>query len=80
MIIEHIKVDKNIPVPAKFIHINDGYPFSRMRIGNSFLFSKTYNRKEMKRACGVKRRYEIKYGGKYAVAKHNKGVRIWKIK
>lgn len=74
----NFKIDRNIPLPEKFL--DNGYPFRKMKKGNSFMFSKTYSRKRMKQATSVHIRYSRKHGGLFTCAKYKGGIRIWKVK
>lgn len=76
-----IKIEKNIPLPGKFnTEGYHAYPFEKMKKGDSFLFKKTYTRKSMRQAHGYSRSFTRLKGGQFTVAKHNGGIRIWKVK
>jgi len=75
-----IKINKHIPIPSSLFGKDTEYPFGKMKRGDSFLFAKNYTRKRMKQACSLHIRFAKKHGGKFIVAKHNGGIRIWKTK
>lgn len=78
------KIEKNIPVPKKRTGGVVKYPFSEMKVGDSFLADKNYSRKLMARYSNAARNYarQSKENNhfKFTIRKTEEGIRIWRIK
>ena len=67
-----IKIDNNIPVPAK--RRNMKYPYKDMAINDSFFVENV----TIQLMCNLNYRASKKYGGKYLARSEEGGVRVWR--
>jgi hypothetical protein len=70
-----IKIDKNVPLPAKASGKNGNkYPFREMKVGDSFFI-------EMPQAMAsaTTRTARLSGLGKYTTRREGSGTRIWRV-
>lgn len=74
-----IKIDKDVPIPPD--NKNKRFPFDKMEVGDSFLYSESNNESAVRNACMLWKGY-VKRAGldwKFTVRKMDEGVRIWRV-
>ena len=81
---ERFKIEKNIPVPEK--RGKCMYPFEKMEVGDSFVYSRVYSRLLHFKASNAARNWKNKSPIKgvsnwvFTTRKVEDSIRIWRIK
>jgi len=72
-----MEIDKNIPIPQAMNKAK--YPWRKMEVGDSFLFSKKSDLKNLKHASSLAGAASRRMGIKFSCRKTNEGIRVWRI-